>query len=1337
MKRDNWKRLAVLVLGCAMLTVRADSRQTPELNPVKAWRKTAAVKEKTFAPVLEQNSIRFGSKILQFSPDGKIQCSSPDAGLIFSGSPAFWLVDGKKADWNWREKHFNREKSKFCRDGQKYIWELWYQSKDYPAFRGVDQIMEVLPDGRLAFSFRFNMPEPAAGRRFSVWSFLINLPEATWLEKQVSLDGDTRTLDRKFKNYGPPAKNPQAEWIFAEKDPAIRFSAKTVKTENAGMRLYYRGKEGFGFYFVNPKEKGKFNKVYLDFRQGTESTGEIRGGVDFKKQENLVLPDISHKNMITNPSFERGWDGWHSKYGGHEGWNSFEWDPPFSLDEQVVYEGKHSLRVNIRTDNTWCSANPIFGPMNLVLEPGFYTLSFYAKGEPGKKTTLLGWIPCFQTGSTWQAINNNTARWKFPITDRWQRYQITFEVKRGEPLTHPIFYARDPSRKSSLWLDAFQLEKGKQATAYAPPPAEGRLITSSPDNFNSSREKINGRLRITTAKPDAAGKVRITVKNFFGEILLDQTRDFKTGKDRTAELALPLDTLPGLGLFVLRADYTLADGTRAYDFRRYAKVEFQLDPKPNKRVFSFDYGDTSRSYNFLKKLERWQKLGVGAKHHVGNHSKKVFDAYEKYGIEPLVNTMLNYKYGVRQGARVEHFFILDTHAPPSSVPNINDPRILVRDFHLDSDGTITPAYLEKLKQAAKKMAAKYPHVPLWGLGGELTAKLPNDWWGKGDTKQDSLRKLAQLLKAFAEGVREGNPKAKIFQDDPWNMAPRSGIEETDQLLEECSKIGLRFDVIAIHTYRRSPEDPDTDSDAQTLLDMLEKRGYGKTPVIWPEGMHWGPFDIPQWGTVSSSCDSEPHTWRGRLLSYDMGWTEKKSAAWYMRSWLVALKYADRVRGATAGNTGNNCYMDYQLTPYASQLMPNTLCAILGDAKFRKDVRFVPYTRTYIFEDAQKRPVAAVWCHKEEVDNGSADAPIASADFGGILESVKDIMNSDRAFKAGVMEFPVSTFPLFFRGKPGTLNQMIAAFEKAKLVSGSAVPVVSVGVTPADRRNLRVTLQNRTSNEFSGKFNGQPIKIPVLKKMEKLIAAKRPLKADAITRQQGEIRLESDSGAKYDYQYDFETLLIKKVPDQVTFGTVNWENLPSIKFVRRLGKTTNTGSFRVGWNRLGLFIEAKIKDPKFVHVEYPQGPSHRWKNDCLQVYIDTFANARSRMTKGYDEDDYEYAVYPNSKGDSAQVFRYRLVDSQLGLATQAPKERTFAPDMPCSFSNRDGVLTYRAFFPAKYLLPMQMQKGWVFGFGLFAMDSNRPDQENGALTLASDGGGCHQRPHTWPAAVLVE
>ncbi len=1335
----DWKWLGILALGFGLLNGAAENK-LPELDPVKAWRKNTAGKEKLFTPVLEQKSIRFGNKTLQFFPDGKIICSTPAGGRIFIGNPSFWLQNGKKTEWFWREKHFDSKKSRFFRDGQKYIWELWYKSPDQPSFCGVNQILEVLPDGRIAFSFRFNMPKPAGERKFSVWSFLIELPEAVWHNQPVDLNGETRTLDRKFKMYGVPPASRAAEWTFGKKDPEKRFSVKIVRPETANMRLYYDGKSGFRLFFKLSSNEGDFNKVYFDFRRGSEQAArDIRGGVDFRAVENMVLPDISHKNLITNPSFERGLEGWHSPSAGHDGtlWNSLQREiKPFELDDKVSFDGRHSLRINIRNGDDYPPRNPNLGPVNIVAEPGVYTLSFYARGESDRTVMLHAWIPNFhRTGRP-------TRKWVFPVSGtQWKRYQATFEVQSGAPLLFIGFYGRDKEKKGRLWLDAVQLEKGGKMTDFAPPPAEGRLLTSAPDNFLSSKEKIGGRLHITTAKPDAAGKVRITVKNFFGEILLDRTLEFKTGKDRTADAAIPLDGLPGLGVFVVRADYTLEDGSRAYDLHRYARIEYQTEPRLNRTMFSLDYGNTARNWNFLPILERWRKLGVGAKHHVNTRRKEVFDAYFQHGITPSVNSMLSYtRLFNGNDSRVKNFFILGSADTPLSVADPNDPRILVRDFHLDSDGTITPAYLEKLKQAAKTLAMRYPHVLLWGLGGELTAKLPNDWWAKGDTKRDSIRKLALLIKAFAEGVREGNPKAKIFQDDPWNMSPRSGIEETDQLLEECNKLGVRFDVIAIHTYRKCPENPDTDSDAQTLFEVLAKRGYGNTPVIWPEGMHWGPLEIPQWGTVFSASDQEPRTWRGRLLSYDMGWTEKESAAWYMRSWLVALKYADRVLGATAGSTANNCYMDCFLTPYAAQLIPNTLCAILGDARFKKDVRFIPYIRAYIFEDAQKRPVAAVWCHKEEVDNGSADAPIASADFGDILESVKDIMNSDRAFKPGVMKFPISTFPVFFRGKPGTLDRMIAAFEKAKLISGSAVPVVSVSVLPADSRHLNVTLENRTSNEFTGKFNGDPLRIPVLKKIQKLIPAAKTIKADSISRQQGEITVESDTGAKYEYPYDFDALLIKRVPDRATIDTLDWKTLPAVKLTRRVGKTTNSGTFRTGWNQLGLFIEAKIEDPKFVHVEYPERPSRpsrRWENDCLQIYFDTFVNARTRTSKGFDEDDYAYTLFPNGKGDSAQAYRYRMVDSQLGLATQAPKENTFAPDIPCSFTNKDGVLTYRVFFPAKYLVPMKLQQGWVFGFGLFVMDSDRPGSTKGALTTASDGGSCHNRPQVWPMAILVE
>ena len=113
------------------------------------------------------------------------------------------------------------------------------------------------------------------------------------------------------------------------------------------------------------------------------------------------------------------------------------------------------------------------------------------------------------------------------------------------------------------------------------------------------------------------------------------------------------------------------------------------------------------------------------------------------------------------------------------------------------------------------------------------------------------------------------------------------------------------------------------------------------------------------------------------------------------------------------------------------------------------------------------------------------------------------------------------------------------------------------------------------------------------------------------------------------------------------------------------------------------------------------------------------------------------MYPNAAGNSSIVFRHRSVEQQLGLATAAPPDNTIAKDIPSSCSNRDGVLTYRVFFPAKYLLPIKLKKGWVFGFGLYVPDSVAKGKIVGALTLATDNAGCFNKPHVWPAVILTE
>ena len=54
------------------------------------------------------------------------------------------------------------------------------------------------------------------------------------------------------------------------------------------------------------------------------------------------------------------------------------------------------------------------------------------------------------------------------------------------------------------------------------------------------------------------------------------------------------------------------------------------------------------------------------------------------------------------------------------------------------------------------------------------------------------------------------------------MLPSGGIAETDHLLAETNKLGVKFDMIGIHPYRDTPESPDLDADTVLLFKMLKK-----------------------------------------------------------------------------------------------------------------------------------------------------------------------------------------------------------------------------------------------------------------------------------------------------------------------------------------------------------------------------------------------------------------------------------------------------------------------------------------------------------------------------------
>ncbi len=1288
-------------------------------------------------PEVRGNAIVCGNKTLTVHENGTLTLTvdGESVGRFYY----YFSIENQTEDKNYwfgvgESRYFNTAESKFTADANKFQysgvakvggreWDFYHQS------------VELLENGLIKISGEWN--KPPEGMKLGVRTFFFTGDYLTMGGKQLTVNRKTVTIPKVKTQKGnqefidiPSASEITAE--FFGNEPGKKFTISGTKPTLGSLRGWIPSSgKGITFWL---NRGAKSTAFFLDIREGTDEvkSSDTRAGIDFKVIENLTMPDNSGKNLMRNPSFEQGFHGYGFRM-AYTGPAQHLKGNIYSLDQNTARFGGTSLRV-AALDVQAAGRTPLHGPP-VLLEPGKYTFSYYAKADrPGLRITLSP-----------QHINQQGVLRAFPGTQKpvapdteWKRYECQFDLGFISPVNAVIGAGIAPAgEEGCIWIDGIQMEKNIHATSFEVPAFEGRLLTSERGNFVDSASTLNARLEIT-ADPNTAGIVSVAIRNFFAEEIFRDRYDFQTDAQGFAKVELPLDGRLGKGLFAVRVDYETNDGRKCFGLHRITILDYMTAKPPLAHLFSETYGAPEAREDFPRILDRWRKVGYGAKSHMKNKDRETWETYRKNGITPL-NAFMVMHFKDSETNRFAGFGILKPGSRYDySFPPGDNPDWLIRDFKHEAGGRVTPEYLAKLEEACRSVAAAFPWIDLWLFSGEIMWKFPAEWWTDAKTEEAATAEFAKILGAFVKGVKAGNPNARVAQEVPANMDPNRGIRETDYLLTACDKLGVRFDVIGIHPYRFSPENPDLDADTQAFFKMLTKHGYHDTPIFWPEMMHWGPYNIPQLGFKSSAWNPGT-TWYTGDLSYDIGWTEKLSAAWRARSWLVALKYSDRVFNATSGAWHNNSTLDYDLTPFASHIIPNTLGHLLGDSYFREDIRFAPGIRCYVFEDAQQRPVAAVWSHIERVDNGLADAPWAEADFGTSLEGVYDLMNNPRAFRPGVLKFPATSFPMFFRGQPGTLEQMIKALKSATIISGENIASAAVSAKVVSPTQYMVSLKNFISQEMNGYFNGRAFRLPASGETQFTFSLPQPLSADRIIncRLPGQFEL---GGKMYQTELSHEAFLCRKVPEDLTFETIQWSRLSSIPLSNFTGKNKETsGSFRVGWNVNGLFLEVDVEDKIFIHEEFAK-TRDRWANDCLQVYIDTMADARSRQTQGYDENDYDYAVFPNKSGTSSTIYRYRTVDPQLGLTTQAPPDHTMADDIPSSFTRNAAGYTYRVFFPAKYLLPMRLEKNYTIGFGLFVPNVNdaaaKPRVSSG-LTLAPQGKACFNQPHLWPSMLLTD
>lgn len=1316
-----------------------------------------------FTPVLEGNAIVSGNKRLEVEPVGTLRLLADGQAVLGNMSAMLAIVDKQTGakDW-WRVDDPKRCKADLCSfkaEARRFQWTRVLALSNVTA--EYTQSLTLQDDGLIRLETAWRIPDDA---RYTATpsSMMAAVPVKLAQGQRLQLDAASLTI--------PP--QPAYDFLAAaasvipqriELMPGTPAGVALLPQTMGSVRFYMERAGATSFVlrlYETPRERRL--AVLLDIRQGTGATAseQTQAGIDFMAVEHLTLPDRrATRNLLVNPSFEQGRIGYWRDWGLLKFSTPAVWDiEAYVLDSQQPNSGRFSMRLPApaRKEGDYRSIGHPLRTLSAPLAAGRYTFSLYARGG-GEGQRLSVWFP----NACWVGYGNKhlpigfkpnskdpTAQQVFALSRQWQRYQLTFQVPQSMPVFASIA-ADSPAADGEVWIDDLQLQTGAEATAYETAPVQGQLLTASPDNFLTPQQRPDARLQLTAA-PAASGRVAVSIRNFFAEEVFTTETGFTCDSQGRAAVELPLEGKLGRGIFTVRCDYTLADGRACYQTHRLAIMDSLNNDFRLKNMFSEDYGGTMLGrFDVRKLLERYRKIGIGATCHNYVRAKPAWELLRAYGVEPFDSPMGSITRSFVGGDYFSGQKVLQLEIVDADT----NTRLVVPTpaEHLSGDEAVAEAYLEKIRSAAATVAAGHDWILVWTLSGEIFHHWPYAWWAKEGTQEKAIANCGRILAAFAEGVKRGNPRARVYQGTPTNLGVAAGIREIDETLRAVSSVSsTRFDLIGCHTYRPRPENPDLDADTQTLLDVMARCGYDKAPVFFGEGMHFGPYTIPQWGIESASW-LPPACWYYGPLSYDMGWSEKISAAWRARCWLIALKYQDRILTSMSGAFINNFEMDLDLTPYATQKISNTLGRLLGDAAFRRDIRFAPYTRCYVFEDAQRRPVAAVWGFHPKLDAGTMQPPQATANFGGTLEQVFDLMEQERTpQKVGAAtSFPVSSFPLFLRGKPGTLATFAKALEDCSLEGGSDLMPLMVSAKPKAPQALSVTCRNFLSKPFAGELQcagkGLALAVPAAGTQDLQLDVLHPLTSKAVT--DNPLAYVIRSGAA-DFQGDlsFRGLLARKARHEMTLDgdLSDWQDVPEVAFTELVNydkansdEVNHSGWFKVAWTEKGLYIAARVRDNSLV-AEQQTPPEQRWNNDSLQVYVDSFCDARTRQQTGYDENDYEYTVYPNAAHSAAEVFRRRTPDPQLGLAVNAPRDGTIASDIPAGFRKLADGYAYELFFPAKYLLPVRLEKGYVMGFGLTSNDRDTGAKSvRGCMTLTPAGSktGCFNQPHLWPAVLL--
>jgi len=1244
-------------------------------------------------------------------PSGQINCGAKSVGLKQGYGELQVVLDGDilfRTESLFNFGHGTTAACHFKEKGQEVDTAAGTAvfTADIPRKNGSAEIigqfelsLAIVKPGLIEVSSWYELSKPDVKVAYD--SFHMILPAVFMEGTPLIVDGRPCLFDQANREQNPPANS--IVWMPGTAKELVFFPAATDRNRNFTLRIEQAGAIQISEGTLMIRPDGKRIRFTLDFRkvhEGAKPSADYYSGIDFWKLDRLHLyPYTAFKNRLPNPSFEAGLQYYQYKTFGSFLPLRYTW--LYKLDNQEAKFGRSSLLVRAIKGKENFSVGTFAMPVDSGQR---YTFSFYAKGDLPKGLSLV------MQGRTENAPDLFDKTYGFALTNTWQRYQHSFTAKKlfAAIYLYGVLADACPESEGRIWVDGLQLEEGDM-TEFVQCPVQGQLVGARDDNFYKPDDRLNLALNLSVA-PGTTGRVALAVTDFFDQPVWKGRYSFGADSNGLANIPLPLEDMKRTGIFVVKADYEPAGGVPFTDYFRFAVMPWLENKHKNKNIFGNCYGagpqmcgpDTERF------LEREMKIGIGSTCYIEAIGEDRMALLNKYGIAHM-------------GATMMHALADDREEILNEIRNKTEAT--------DQD---IAAFEELCYQKAKEK----PWFTTWFFSGESNPGMK--------PLVDHPETFAKYLIATYRGVKRFNKDATVLiEGGPCDMSPKWGIQYVEDYIRSVGG-RVKFDAVGAHTYRTSPENPDLDSDTASLLQMLKKNNYDHVGVYWNEGMSYFNYNFPMFGMTPYKGNSgDP--WYIGPLSYHMGWSEKIAAAFYARSWLVALKYQDRIRCAM-GWQQRQTHMDLKLTPRALQKAANTLGHLLGNAVFREDIRFAPNSRCYLFEDETKRPIAALWSYIPLVDRGKMKAPEAIFNFGGLNPVFLDLMEQPCEFRGDKDQnniLPVSPFPLFIIGKPGESDRLAAAIRKGKLLGEQAAydfPVEAI-VSSLDDQCITLGFINRLSSAFEGQaavtVTGQSQRLELMIPALETRAEKIPFAASAA---QGQFPLTVSGlitgacGAK-PFEFAIPVIMAGRPPagagaptgDGVANGAgakgtlVNWTGIPRIPLTNTFGKTVAPGAdkpaeakafLQIVHDATNLYIAVDARDSAFF-LGGKAPIKNQWQNDSIQLFIYTLIDGlviKDGAGDAFSENNtYLYDFIPQDGSETVIAYRRFAPSVQAASGPASPKANEIDKKIQARYARTGDGWCCEMAIPRDSLVPVNLGKGASFGLNVAVNDRQAADE----------------------------